>query len=100
MARIAVLGASGKTGAAVVERALDAGHEVVGMVRSPDSFAAPAGLEVVQGDVMDPDGLAQLKEHLGAMAADLVTERQNSWEGQLLTSFLRLSSEPEGVMVR
>ncbi len=53
MARLAVLGASGKTGANIVKQALEAGHDVVGLVRTPEEPThAVAGLKVVQGDVM------------------------------------------------
>lgn len=50
--RIAVFGASGATGRHVVDRALEAGHEVAALVRDPDAFGAGHDrLEVVVGDV-------------------------------------------------
>ena len=51
--RIAVLGATGRVGRLVTEQALDRGHEVVALVRSPQKNAQPArgGVEVRQADV-------------------------------------------------
>jgi putative NADH-flavin reductase len=52
--RIVVFGASGRTGSAVVERALGRGHEVNAFVRdaSKVSFADPS-LSIVEGDAFD-----------------------------------------------
>jgi uncharacterized protein YbjT (DUF2867 family) len=50
--RIAVFGASGGTGRAVVERALAEGHEVTAFVRDAAKLAPQAQLRVVTGDVM------------------------------------------------
>ncbi|MFJ2953495.1 NAD(P)-dependent oxidoreductase [Streptomyces sp. NPDC087270] len=47
--RIAVLGATGKTGGLLVEQARERGHEVVALVRAPDRFAPPAGAEAGAG---------------------------------------------------
>ena len=57
--KLAVFGASGRTGREVVRQALEAGHEVVAFVRDP----AKLGLEherlrVVQGDVGDDERVA------------------------------------------
>jgi putative NADH-flavin reductase len=50
--KITVFGATGGTGIEVVRQAVQAGHRVTAVVRSPASF--PAGVEVVPADVMDP----------------------------------------------
>lgn len=49
--RVAVIGASGRTGKATVARALDAGHEVIAVVRS--ASRAPAGAVVKVADARD-----------------------------------------------
>lgn len=57
--KVAVFGASGRTGRLVVERALEAGHEVRAFVRGPAGLDPPpevassGRLEVVRGDVTD-----------------------------------------------
>ncbi|MFJ2171099.1 NAD(P)-dependent oxidoreductase [Streptomyces griseofuscus] len=60
--RIAVLGATGRVGRLVVEQALDRGHEVVALVRSPQQYTQPAriGVEVRQADVMSPQSFPEL----------------------------------------
>ncbi|MDT0166425.1 NAD(P)H-binding protein [Actinotalea sp. AC32] len=58
--RIALLGATGRTGAHVLDRALDAGHEVTALVRDPARLARRDGVEVVVGDARDRDALARL----------------------------------------
>lgn len=50
--KILVVGAAGKTGRAIVEEALAAGHEVTAFVHSADGHAV-AGVRVVAGDAAD-----------------------------------------------
>lgn len=56
--RIAVLGASGGTGAQVVSQAAAAGHKVLAVVRDPSSAHGPGGVRVVRADVMDAGSVA------------------------------------------
>ena len=51
--KVLVLGAGGKTGSAVVEKANAAGHEVTAFVRDAGTYSAPAGVKVVTGDATD-----------------------------------------------
>ncbi|MFI1521718.1 NAD(P)-dependent oxidoreductase [Kitasatospora cineracea] len=62
--RIAVLGATGRVGRLVAEQALDRGHEVVALVRSPQRYAPPArgGVEVRQADVTRPQEFPELAD--------------------------------------
>lgn len=57
--RIAVIGASGKTGSAVAQRALSNGDELRAVVRNPESCAnlARNGAEIVTCDLDDSDGV-------------------------------------------
>jgi nucleoside-diphosphate-sugar epimerase len=58
--KIAVFGGAGLAGGALVQLALDRGHEVRALVR--DATTPPAALthaEVVRGDALDPDAVAQ-----------------------------------------
>jgi putative NADH-flavin reductase len=53
--KILVFGATGTTGSAVVERALECGYAVTAFVRNPDNVATRhPDLKLVQGDVLDP----------------------------------------------
>jgi len=63
--RVAVIGASGRTGRATVKHALAAGLDVVSVVRSPSS--APQGTTVRQADARDHEALAA-----GVKGADAV----------------------------
>lgn len=57
MSTIAILGATGKTGRRVLDRALAAGHDVRVLVRDPDKLPQATrvhpSLTIVQGDVLD-----------------------------------------------
>ncbi|QKG93262.1 NAD-dependent epimerase/dehydratase family protein [Halorubrum sp. SS7] len=59
--RIAVFGASGRTGRPLVEQALDRGHEVVAFVRDPASLSSSVRdddrVAVVAGDAYTGDGV-------------------------------------------
>jgi len=57
--KLTVFGASGGTGSAVVSQALDAGHEVVAVVRDPARLPiSHRNLTVVTADVMRPGDIA------------------------------------------
>ena len=56
--RIVVFGASGGTGANVVDRALAEGHEVVAAARRPDAVRARDRLTIVRCDVLDAAAVA------------------------------------------
>lgn len=58
--RIAVFGATGRTGRHLVEGALGDGHEVAALVRDPAKLAAShEGLRVVEGDVLIPQSVEE-----------------------------------------
>src|ERR1700683_4587313 len=63
--RVAVIGASGRTGRATVKHALAAGLDVVSVMRNPSS--APPGTTVAQADARDQEALAA-----GVKGADAV----------------------------
>ncbi|WP_276258569.1 NAD(P)H-binding protein [Haloglomus litoreum] len=51
--RVLVTGATGFVGGRLVPALLRAGHEVVVLVRNPARYDGPAGVEVVQGDLLE-----------------------------------------------
>ncbi len=53
--KLAIFGASGRTGRPLVQQALDAGNTVTALVRTPATFPVQhEQLTLVQGDAMDP----------------------------------------------
>ncbi|MEV5950327.1 NAD(P)H-binding protein [Streptomyces sp. NPDC051993] len=62
--RIAILGASGRTGGTLVGQALERGHEVVALVRRPNKMAAggPRQVDVRQADVTVASGFPSLSD--------------------------------------
>ena len=59
--RIALIGATGFVGSAILKEALSRGHQVLAILRHPQKLKLQnKDLSVVQGDVMDPEKLADL----------------------------------------
>lgn len=58
--KIALLGASGFVGSALLNEALDRGHEVTAVVRHPEKLEKCERLVAKEGDVDDADHLATL----------------------------------------
>ena len=50
---VLIMGAAGKTGSLVVERAVAAGHVVTAFVRDASTYRAPANVRVAAGDATD-----------------------------------------------
>ena len=62
--KIALIGATGYVGAALLEEALNRGHRVTALVRHPEKLAQHANLDAQQADVHDVAALAeQLRGH-------------------------------------
>lgn len=59
MANIAIFGANGTLGSRIASEALNRGHNVTAIVRSPEKMAdADSRITVKQGDVLDPQSVA------------------------------------------
>ena len=72
--RIAVFGATGRTGVHVVQKALDAGHEVVAFVRNPAKLTTMhERLSHVQGDVLNAANVKQAVAGVDAVIGALAT---------------------------
>ena len=82
--RIAVFGATGRTGVPLVEQALDRGHEVVAFARSPETVAVTHdALTVVEGDAYTGESVADAVA--GADAVVSVLGQTSSGSDDLLT---------------
>ncbi|WP_026423908.1 NAD(P)H-binding protein [Actinokineospora inagensis] len=60
--RVLVIGATGTVGRGVVDGLVAAGEDVRAMTRRPGEVAFPAGVEVVAGDLTDPDSVTAAVE--------------------------------------
>ena len=69
--RLLILGGSGRIGSLALARALAGGHEVVAVVRNPQSIALAAGLDIVAGDVRDEPVLRSALRDTKAVVAAL-----------------------------
>ncbi|MFJ8463859.1 NmrA family NAD(P)-binding protein [Streptomyces swartbergensis] len=69
--KILVTGATGTVGRQVVAELLARGHEVRALTRDAAKVAFPAGVEVVEGDLTQPDGLTPALE--GITGLHLIT---------------------------
>ena len=68
--KIALLGATGFVGSALLNEALDRGHAVTAIVRHPEKLAARDRLTAIAGDVYDADSLASsIKGHDALISA-------------------------------
>ncbi len=70
--KIAVFGATGRTGRPVCEQALDRGHEIVVHARSPDSVPfATDRVTIVEGDAYTGDSVSEAVEGVDAVVSVL-----------------------------
>ena len=67
--KIALIGATGFVGAAVLEELLQRGHQVTALARSPAKLPAREGLTVVAADVQDSAQVAQAIEGQDALVS-------------------------------
>jgi putative NADH-flavin reductase len=58
--KIALIGATGFVGSAVLKEALDRGIQTTAIVRQPEKLQAQKNLAIIKGDVMDSDKLSEL----------------------------------------
>lgn len=69
--KIAVFGATGRVGGRFVEYALAAGHTVRALVRDPAKLETRAGLEILPGDVLNPEDVARTISGCDAVVSGL-----------------------------
>jgi putative NADH-flavin reductase len=75
MIRIAVIGATGRTGRLVAEQALERGHRVIAYVRRAGTLRAREGLQIVVGEILDSGRLQSALSDVEAVICCLGTHR-------------------------
>ncbi len=69
---LAIFGASGRTGRPLVQQALDAGHDVIALVRTPATFPIKhERLSVVQGDALNASDVDEVVQGADAVLSTL-----------------------------
>ncbi|MGH3157365.1 MAG: NAD(P)-dependent oxidoreductase [Streptosporangiaceae bacterium] len=69
--KVVIFGASGRIGGHLVNWAIDAGHDVRVLARTPDAVAPRAGLTVSRGDVLDAGTVATVVSGADAVLSAL-----------------------------
>jgi uncharacterized protein len=70
MVHVALIGASGRAGSAILKELSDRGHKVTAIARNPEKIATLPNVTAKQGDVFDKNGLiALLKGHDAVISA-------------------------------
>jgi uncharacterized protein len=70
MAHVALIGASGRAGSAILKELSDRGHKVTAIARNPEKIAALPNVTAKKGDVFDKNGLTTLlKGHDAVVSA-------------------------------
>ncbi|WP_114571307.1 NAD(P)-dependent oxidoreductase [Exiguobacterium flavidum] len=75
--KIALLGATGRTGRELLNLLLAGGHHVTALVRTGGSLPANARLEEVVGDATDPSSIERTTEGADAVMSALGTDQQD-----------------------
>lgn len=76
--KIALFGATGNIGQRVVTEALRRGHQVVGVVRDPETVPTPnASVPLVKGDATNPDSIAEVARGADAVVS-AISPRPNA----------------------
>lgn len=80
---IVVTGAKGFVGRHVVRRLAEAGHAVRAVVRRPDDYQAPTGVEVAQADLTRPETLGDALHGAGTLvhAAAITANYKEPYKG-------------------
>jgi len=96
--KIAVLGATGRTGRLLVAELIRRGHEVTALVRDPARLdPQPAGLDVVMGDSRDPAALRALLAEVDAVVSALGPSGRDATVHRETAAALRAAMAEAGV---
>lgn len=87
--KVLVLGATGGTGRLIVSQALEHGHQVSALVRSPEKASKLDGVRLVVGDVRDEKALREALKGQDAVVSALGTPASPFREVTLLSTATR-----------
>jgi putative NADH-flavin reductase len=87
--KILVLGATGGTGRLIVSQALERGHEVTALVRSPEKANGLTGAKLIVGDVRDEKVLREALKGQNAVVSAIGTPASPFSEVTLLSTATR-----------
>lgn len=74
--KILVLGGSGRTGSAVLKKALSKGFEVVALVRQPEAISiSDSKLKLVKGSPLNPEDVAETLQGCDTVISTLNNQR-------------------------
>lgn len=88
--KVLVLGATGGTGRLIVSQALERGHQVSALVRSPEKASKLNGARLVVGDVRDEKALREALKGQDAVVSALGTPASPFREVTLLSTATRV----------
>ena len=77
--KLVAFGASGRTGSHIVRLAAARGHLVTAVARPTARYAAPSGVQVVHGDVLDPRFVAEVTAGQDAVVSALGIRYAHPW---------------------
>lgn len=85
MAKLLIIGGSGRTGVHLLQQAVERGHAVRALLRRPEAVKAPPGVELVKGT---PESLEDLRAAMKGMEAVVVAHNNprasdNPWAKQI-----------------
>jgi uncharacterized protein YbjT (DUF2867 family) len=85
VAKLLVLGGSGRTGSHILTQASERGHGVRALVRRPDSVHAPVGVELIRGTPTNIDDIGHAAHSVDAVVVALNNARasDNPWSKQI-----------------
>ena len=84
---LAVFGASGRTGRPLVQQALDAGHDVIALVRTPATFSIKHDrLTVVQGDALNASDVDKVVQGADAVLSALGHNKNSTKDVQTVAT--------------
>lgn len=76
--RVLVTGATGFIGGRLVPALLDAGHDVAALVRDAERYDAPGAVDVIEGDLLDPESF---EDAIDAEAAYYLVHSMHGGDG-------------------
>src|SRR5689334_8545518 len=85
MSKLLIIGGSGRTGIHLLQQAVERGHVVRALARTPQAVRAPTGVELVKGT---PERLDDLREAMKGTEAVIVAHNNsrasdNPWAKQI-----------------